>query len=86
MFVLEPTSGSFPTAALKQARRRKLRLDSVLDFGGVLHLMWLQGALRPRRWAAAGGGRGLGLTGSLFPDVLASAYIFLSVTKLTATL
>ena len=74
MFVLEPTSGSFPTAALKQARRRKLRLDSVLDFGGVLHLMWLQGALRPRRWAAAGGGRGWGLTGSLFPDVLASAY------------
>ena len=53
---------------------KKLRLDSVLDFRGVLHLMWLQGALRPRRWAAAGGGRGWGLTGSLFPDVLASAY------------
>lgn len=60
MFVLEPTSGSLPTAALKQEWRRHLRLDSVLNFRGALHLMWLQGALGPQRWGSCRAVEGAG--------------------------
>lgn len=60
MFVLEPTSGSFPTAALKQERRRNLGLDSVLNFRGALRLMWMQGALGPQGWGSCRAVEGAG--------------------------